>query len=158
MGFLKLYSGFQSPGFRIPSTISWISESGFPKWEECDDAEGICQKLCCTFRVFALLNKPVVFFFIFSFPSSSSQLCPNSLVTLPRRTILDICDDFLKKQTIWRNRPDSLMLQILQGQKILYFCALVHACMRNTNQIYSCGSRISFQIQNLECLLLVYYH
>ena len=63
MGFLKLYSGFQSPGFRIPSNISWISQSGFPKWEECDDAEGICQKLCCTFRVFALLNKPVVFFY-----------------------------------------------------------------------------------------------
>ena len=65
-------------------------------------------------------------------------------------------DDLMENER--RNRPGSLMLQILQGQKILYFCALVHACMRNTNQIYSCGSKISFQIQNLECLLLVYYH
>ena len=29
--FLQLYSGFQTPGFRIPlAKISWISESGFP--------------------------------------------------------------------------------------------------------------------------------
>ena len=33
-----------------------------------------------------------------------------------------------------RNRPGSRMLQILQGQKSLYFCALVHACMRNTKK------------------------
>ena len=69
---------------------------------------------------------------------------------LPRKTILDIWDDFLKKTDVlmenaqW-NPPGSLMLQILQGQKILHFRA-------------SCGSKISFQIQNLECLLLVYYH
>ena len=50
--------------FGFQAKISWISESGFPKWEECDDAEAICQKLRRMFRVFALLNKPVIFFYL----------------------------------------------------------------------------------------------
>ena len=62
---LSCFPNSKTHDFGFQAKISWISESGFPKWDECGDAEGICQKLRCTFRVFALLKKPVVFFFYF---------------------------------------------------------------------------------------------
>ena len=54
-----------------------------------DEGKGICQELCYTSRVFAVLIKPVVFF-ISSFLTSLSWLHSISPVTLQRKRVLDM--------------------------------------------------------------------
>ena len=68
----------------------------------CNDGKGICQKLCYTFRVFALLIKPVVFF-ISSFLTSSSWLHSISLVRLPRKRVLDMWRFLWKTDDLMEN-------------------------------------------------------
>ena len=72
----------------------------------CNDGKGICKKLCYAFRVFGLLIKPVVFY-ISSFLTSSSWLRSISLVTLPRKRVLDMrrFDGKRATKTTWHRYP-----------------------------------------------------
>ena len=136
-GLLSLKRGFRIPiingipdskaqDFEFQAKISWISESGFPTWEECDDAQAICQRLRCTFSGFSLLNKTVIFFLFSRFVCFVVVVVVPELSSMRRFRLISSKNRRFDENTR-RNRPGSLMLQILQGQKILHFCALVHA-------------------------------
>ena len=93
----------ETPVSQIKATILLPFQSSLTKTGVrfgYDEGKGICQELCYTSRVFAVLIKPVVFF-ISSFLTSLSWLHSISPVTLQRKRVLDM------RRFLWKT--DDLM-------------------------------------------------